>query len=95
MDKNTYFCKKIMRYSIEFSYCGKKFFGYQIQPNQISVQEELEKALSTVLREEIKTREEVEPVFDQEIQEEELVLEKDDILWIVGDRKLLADLAHD
>ena len=44
-----------MRYSIEFSYCGKKFFGYQIQPNQISVQEELEKALSTVLREEIKT----------------------------------------
>ena len=43
-----------MRYFIEFSYNGKNYFGYQIQPNQISVQEELEKALSTLLREEIK-----------------------------------------
>ncbi|KQT23790.1 pseudouridine synthase [Chryseobacterium sp. Leaf405] len=44
-----------MRYFIEFSYNGKNYFGYQIQPNAISVQEELEKALSTILREEIKT----------------------------------------
>lgn len=44
-----------MRYFIEFSYEGSPFFGYQIQPNEISVQEELEKALSTVLRAEIKT----------------------------------------
>lgn len=44
-----------MRYFIEFSYNGSKFFGYQIQPNEISVQEELEKALSTILRTEIKT----------------------------------------
>lgn len=44
-----------MRYFIEFSYNGATFFGYQIQPNQITVQEELEKALSTILREEIKT----------------------------------------
>lgn len=44
-----------MRYFIEFSYNGSGFFGYQIQPNQITVQEELEKALSTILREEIKT----------------------------------------
>ena len=44
-----------MRYFIEFSYNGKNYFGYQIQPNQISVQEELEKALSTLLREKIKT----------------------------------------
>ena len=43
-----------MRYCIEFSYAGKKYFGYQIQPNQITVQEVLEKALSTMLREEIK-----------------------------------------
>lgn len=43
-----------MRYFIEFSYNGKNYFGYQIQPNQISVQEEMEKALSTILREEIK-----------------------------------------
>ncbi|AZA88094.1 tRNA pseudouridine(38-40) synthase TruA [Chryseobacterium shandongense] len=44
-----------MRYFIEFSYNGKNYFGYQIQPNAISVQEEMEKALSTILREEIKT----------------------------------------
>ncbi|KQT16480.1 pseudouridine synthase [Chryseobacterium sp. Leaf404] len=44
-----------MRYFIEFSYNGKNYFGYQIQPNAVSVQEELEKALSTILREEIKT----------------------------------------
>lgn len=44
-----------MRYFIEFSYNGKNYFGYQIQPKDISVQEELEKALSTILRESIKT----------------------------------------
>ncbi len=44
-----------MRYFIEFSYNGKNYFGYQIQPNEISIQEEMEKALSTILREEIKT----------------------------------------
>lgn len=44
-----------MRYFIEFSYHGKNYFGYQIQPREITVQEELEKALSTILREEIKT----------------------------------------
>lgn len=44
-----------MRYFIEFSYNGKNYFGYQIQPKDISVQEELERVLSTILREEIKT----------------------------------------
>jgi len=44
-----------LRYFIEFSYNGKNYFGYQIQPNQISVQEVLEHALSTILREEIRT----------------------------------------
>lgn len=48
----TYFI--IVRYFIEFSYNGKNYFGYQIQPNAVSVQEEMEKALSTLLREEIK-----------------------------------------
>lgn len=43
-----------LRYFIEFSYNGKNYFGYQIQPDANSVQEELEKALSTILREEIK-----------------------------------------
>lgn len=44
-----------LRYFIEFSYNGKSYFGYQIQPRENSVQQELEKALSTILREEIKT----------------------------------------
>lgn len=44
-----------LRYCIEFSYNGKNYFGYQVQPDAVSVQEELEKALSTILREEIKT----------------------------------------
>lgn len=44
-----------MRYFIEFSYSGKNYFGYQVQPREISVQEVLEKAMSTILREEVKT----------------------------------------
>ena len=43
-----------MRYFIEFSYSGKNYFGYQIQPKEITVQEVLENALSTMLREQIK-----------------------------------------
>ena len=42
-----------MRYFIEISYNGKNYHGWQIQPNVISVQETLMKALSTVLRKEI------------------------------------------
>lgn len=44
-----------MRYFIEFAYFGKNYFGYQIQPSQITVQEMIEKALSTILRDPIKT----------------------------------------
>lgn len=44
-----------MRYFTEFSYDGKNYCGYQIQPRENSVQAELEKAISTILREEIKT----------------------------------------
>jgi len=39
-----------MRYAITLSYDGKKFCGWQIQPNAETVQECLEKALSTLLR---------------------------------------------
>ena len=39
---------------MQFSYAGTNYFGFQIQPNEISVQEVLEKALSTILRQEIK-----------------------------------------
>ncbi len=42
-----------MRYFLEFSYNGKNYFGWQRQPKQTSVQEVLEKALSTLLRQPI------------------------------------------
>lgn len=42
-----------MRYFIELSYNGKNYHGWQIQPNAISVQEVLERSLSTILRETI------------------------------------------
>ena len=42
-----------MRYFIELSYNGKAYHGWQIQPNAISVQEVLEKALSRLMRAEI------------------------------------------
>ena len=42
-----------MRYFITFSYDGGRYHGWQIQPNGVSVQEKLEWALSTLLREDI------------------------------------------
>lgn len=42
-----------MRYFLEFSYNGKAYHGWQNQPNAISVQEVLEKALSTILKSQI------------------------------------------
>ena len=41
------------RYFIELAYKGTNFHGWQIQPNAVSVQECLEKALSVITREEI------------------------------------------
>jgi len=47
--------KNIMsqRYFLQLSYKGTHYHGWQIQPNAVSVQEVMEKALSTILREEI------------------------------------------
>ena len=42
-----------MRYFIELSYNGKAYHGWQNQPNAISVQELIEKALSTILKESV------------------------------------------
>ena len=42
-----------MRYFLELSYNGKNYKGWQVQPDVISVQEKLTKALSTILRKEI------------------------------------------
>lgn len=42
-----------MRYFIHFSYNGTNFHGSQTQPNGITVQEEMEKAFSTILRRQV------------------------------------------
>lgn len=39
-----------MRYFAELAYKGTEFFGWQIQPEQISVQETIQRAFSTILR---------------------------------------------
>ena len=39
-----------MRYFIELSYFGKDYHGWQRQPNAVTVQETIEKALSIILR---------------------------------------------
>ena len=42
-----------MRYFIELSYNGKNYHGWQVQPHSISIQEKLNKAISTILQEPI------------------------------------------
>ena len=51
-----YFCVsnlQQLRYFLELAYNGKNYFGWQIQPNQISVQEAIETRLSKILGQEI------------------------------------------
>jgi tRNA pseudouridine38-40 synthase len=43
------------RYFIELAYDGTNYHGWQTQPNAVAVQEVLDKALSTVLREPVET----------------------------------------
>jgi tRNA pseudouridine38-40 synthase len=42
-----------LRYFIEFAYNGKEFHGFQVQPDVISVQETLDKALSLLFKQPI------------------------------------------
>jgi tRNA pseudouridine38-40 synthase len=42
-----------LRYFIELSFNGKNFHGWQNQPNTVTVQDTLENALSTILREQL------------------------------------------
>ena len=44
-----------MRYLINLSYDGSKFYGYQVQKNQITIEGEIEKTLSKILNENINT----------------------------------------
>lgn len=41
----------MFRYFIQLAYCGTRFHGWQVQPNAITVQQELNKALSILTRE--------------------------------------------
>lgn len=41
---------KVQRYFIYLSYDGTRYHGWQVQPNGVTVQEEIERALSTLLR---------------------------------------------
>lgn len=43
----------MIRYFINLSFDGQRYHGWQIQPNAISVQEELNKGLSLILRQQI------------------------------------------
>lgn len=43
------------RYFIELAYDGTNYHGWQVQPNALAVQEVLDKALSTILRQPIET----------------------------------------
>ena len=43
----------VKRYFIWLSYDGTNYHGWQVQPNGISVQGELQRVLSTLLRQEI------------------------------------------
>jgi tRNA pseudouridine38-40 synthase len=42
-----------LRYFIELAYKGTNYHGWQIQPDAISVQEKINNALSTILRQQI------------------------------------------
>ncbi|MBT8375831.1 MAG: tRNA pseudouridine(38-40) synthase TruA, partial [Bacteroidia bacterium] len=42
-----------MRFFIELAYNGKAYHGWQIQPNAVTIQEVIEKALSTLLSDKI------------------------------------------
>lgn len=41
---------KAARYFMQLAYCGRPYHGWQVQPGQSTVQGEIERALSTVLR---------------------------------------------
>ena len=42
-----------MRYLLELSFNGANYHGWQIQPNSVSIQETIERCLSTILNEKI------------------------------------------
>lgn len=58
MTKEKYLCLSakiviILRYFVAFSYFGKSYHGWQVQPNAITVQQILEEAFSVLLKQKI------------------------------------------
>jgi tRNA pseudouridine38-40 synthase len=51
--KGLYLCAIMSRYFIELSYDGTNYHGWQVQPNATSVQQTLEEALTTILKEKV------------------------------------------
>ncbi|HNL82610.1 MAG TPA: tRNA pseudouridine(38-40) synthase TruA, partial [Chitinophagaceae bacterium] len=41
------------RYFIELAYCGTNYSGFQIQKNASTIQEKIEQALKTIIKQEI------------------------------------------
>ena len=52
-DLQVFFVYNMYRYFVTLAYNGKNYVGWQIQPNGMSVQEMLQKAFSTILRQSI------------------------------------------
>lgn len=52
-----YFCSQLdtQRFFIELAYDGTAYHGWQVQPNAITVQEELDRALSVFFRQKVET----------------------------------------
>ena len=51
-----YFCNQFSKYAIFFidiSYDGTNYHGWQIQPNAKTIQDQINKAISTILNQEI------------------------------------------
>jgi len=51
--QKVYLCNMLQRYFLEFSYHGARYFGWQIQPNAVSIQQEIQEKLSLLLQKEI------------------------------------------
>lgn len=57
MNGKKYFCSQLdtQRFFIELAYDGTAYHGWQVQPNAITVQQELDRALSVFFRQEVET----------------------------------------
>lgn len=57
VEGKKYFCSQLntQRFFIELAYDGTAYHGWQVQPNAVTVQQELDKALSVFFRQKVET----------------------------------------